>query len=977
MYVHFGARCIKYSFPYMRLLFITCFTILFSLIHRETYATHVRAGEITARRVSETSLTYEIKFTGYYNMDSDGITAARATTDVWFWITGDPRSYQSPRVGGLDGMIDVGNETTRNEYILLYTFPAPGVYTINLGIDNRNVDILNIGPPPTDRLNFFIQSTLAINASLGMNRTPVLLNSPIDQGAIGQRYIHNPGAFDADGDSLAYRLFTPLGATTDGKTAIPFDYRHPNTVPPVGPKEDGTGSAEFYIDAVTGDLIWDAPSVAGMYNVAFIVEEWRNGNKIGEIVRDMQIRIRDAPNNRPELAIPPDLCVEAGTIARYTVTATDPDGDILKLTSTGGVYESSLVDPQLASFQVGQSPPPGTATAVFTWPTGCLHIREEPYEVTFKVEDSPRPGYPNPSLYRKLVDMVTLKIKVYAPAPKNLRAVALDEETRAFRLSWDPYACQLPGAQIVVYRKEGCSDLQIDECQTGLPASSGYTVVARLPANATSYLDNGGGEPLKGGVSYSYRLVVRIPRHGALPTEPNRFVGGAESLASEQACDALPSVTPLLTNVTVDVTDAANGQVTVKWIRPQGIDPAAGGAPFEYRLFRAEGLGGGSYGTTPIAVIPTNHQSGAADTIFIDRNLNTLGAAYHYKLEYYVTRNGALELFDVTEPASTVRLSQGGGVTDQVKLDWAAQVPWDNVSGQVHYVYRKDPATGLFNKIAEVPVVDGQFTYTDDGTDHFALDGNISTTIDPDQVYCYRVETVGSYNSPQIRPDQLFNLSQELCASPSDTTKPCAPVLELPPLDCDNILPGDCQDQGYTNDPKWTYPEECDVQAVTAYNVYFARYEGDPFVLVGTVPAVQGAGGSFLHQGLTSYAGCYYVTAVNRFGEEGPASNTVCRDNCALIAFPNAFTPNGDGKNDVFRPIGCPTFVISMNLRIYNRWGALVWQSQGSEINWDGRSTSGEELPAGQYFYECQATIESVTRGGRTATLKGWIQLLR
>lgn len=966
--------CIKYTFSGMRHFILTFLAICLSLISSELYATHVRAGEITAKRISESTLTYEIKFTGYYNMDANGITAARATTDVYFWITGETAPFKSPRVGGLDGMIDVGNETSRNEYILIYTFPAPGVYTINLGIDNRNADVLNIGPRPTDRLNFFIQSTLAINVSLGMNRTPVLLNSPIDHGAVGQRFIHNPGAFDADGDSLAYRMFTPLGATPDGKTAIPFDYRDPHTVPPIGTKEDGTSPPEFYIDAVTGDLIWDSPSVAGYYNIAFIIEEWRNGNKIGEIVRDMQVQIKDAPNNRPVLDIPPDLCVEAGTLARYTINATDPDGDNLILTSTGGVYEANLVDPQLASFQVGQSQP-GTATGVFTWQTGCAHIREEPYEITFKVEDSPRLGYPNPALFRKLVDMVTLRVKVFAPAPKNLKAVAQDQDgMRAFQLTWDPYVCQVPGAQIVIYRREGCSDLELDECQTGIPETSGYEVVARLPITATSYLDDGGGDDLHGGVSYSYRLVARIPRHGSLPTEPNRFVGGTESVASHQACDALPSVAPLITNVTVDVTDASAGQVTIKWIRPQVIDPKTSG-PFEYRLYRADGLGGGNYGTTPIAVIPTNLQPGVADTIFVDRNLNTLGQAYHYKLEYYVTENGSLKLFDVTEPASTVRLSQGGGVIEQVKLEWAAQVPWDNVSYMVHYVYRKDES-GEFNKIAEVPVVDGEFTYTDDGRDLFVNDGDISTTIDPNKTYCYKVETVGSYNSPQIKPDLLFNFSQELCALPSDDSKPCAPVLELPPLDCENMAVGNCDDSGYVNDPRWTYPDECDIQAVTAYNIYYARYEGDPFRLVGTVPAL-GSDGSFLHQGLTSYAGCYYVTAVNRFGDESPESNIVCRDNCALIAFPNAFSPNGDGKNDIFRPIGCPTFITSIHFKVYNRWGALVWESEGVEINWDGKNSNGVDLPAGQYYYECEATVESVSRQGRKSTTKGWIQLLR
>ncbi len=968
------------------LLFLLLIIGLGALPHTAE-ATHVRAGEITARRISNTSLTYELKFTGYYNMDSEGINAARGTTYVDFWITGDPQYRRTPRVGDLAGMIDVGNQTTRNEYVLIYTFAAPGTYGISLGIDNRNNNILNIGPAPTNQRNFFIQTFLNINAGLGMNRTPVLLNSPIDLAAIGQRYIHNPGAFDADGDSLAFRLHRPLETLDNGKTSTNMDYRHPNLVTPLGPKEDGTFPAVFSIDAITGDLIWDAPSVAGFYNIAFVVEEWRNGNKIGEIVRDMQIIVEDAPNNRPELERPPDLCIEAGTSVQYTVRASDKDANVLTLTSSGGVYHDLLVALPLATFTAATQNPLGTATGLFSWQTSCEHIRDEMYEVTFKVEDGPGPGSPNPGFFKKLVDMVNLRIKVYAPAPKNLRSEPVaDASGRAFRLTWDEYACKVPGAQIVIYRKEGCTDYTPVDCETGLPAALGYTVIARLGVDETSYVDNDNGEGLKRGIAYSYRMVVRIPRHGAGPTEPNRFVGGAESMPSEQVCETLPLLSPLLTNVTVDETDVTNGQITVRWTRPIGYDPNSGGGPFQYRLYRAEGLGGGNFGTTPVATFNTQHVSGTPDTLFVDKQLNTQDKAYHYKLEYYITSDGVLTLFDTTEPASSVRLGQGGASLTQIQLNWVAQVPWDNATGMTHRVYRQDPDNpDVYNQIAEVDV-DGPagFTYTDDGTDRYTADGDASLTLSPEGTYCYKVETVGSYNSSQVRPVLLYNFSQELCVSPSDTSKPCPPVLILDPLDCSELAQESyCGESGFTNELKWEYADnnDCDPALISEYRIYYTRYEGEAFQRIGSVYGPPSPPDSFyLHEGLTSFAGCYYVTAVNRFGNESEPSNTICRDNCAMISFPNVFTPNGDGKNDVFGPIGCSAFVESLEFKVFNRWGVKVWETSSQSdnvVNWDGTNMSGIELPAGQYYYECVAVIESVHRGGTPVRLKGWIQLLR
>jgi gliding motility-associated-like protein len=946
----------------------------------QVFATHFRAGEITARRLSLNVPTYEIKLTGYFD-EIGGKQAADNQNTIVFTIgtiqgTGTPFFLEAPRVS----RVNIGNNTTQNVYIATYTFTTVGAYRISAEADARNENVLNIGPKPTNRLNFYVSTTLEINAAFGLNRTPILRNAPIDIAAVGQRYIHNPAAFDADGDSIAYRMYVPQQRGTDGK-GIDLEYNDPNLTTPPGQTETGATPATFSINRVTGDIIWDAPVTRGYYNIAFIVEEWRDGRLIGEIIRDMQIIVEDARNDRPVLTPLQDICVEAGTLINQKVVATDKNGDKLTLTSASGVYDATLIKPPLATFTVANQGAQGSVTGTFLWQTSCDHIRMGGYGVLFKVEDGPSPTYPNPSLFRKLADMVSFNIRVFGPKPTGLKGTAVADPTgTAYRLNWDAYKCQIAGAKIAIYRAEKCTDLPDDVCVSGIPAGSGYEEIGRVDVNQTTFLDNNGGEGLRAGVSYSYRIVAIFPRPGASPTDPGYLTGGGESLASAEFCLNLPIVMPVITNVTVDSTSTTRGQITVKWIKPA----TAIGLPAQYRLFRATGQNGTSF--TQIAAINTNLTAGAADTLFVDKGLNTEANAYNYKLEYYTTVNGQLTKFDETETASSVRLEQGAAQPNQVGLKWTALVPWDN-RNRVHRIYREDKTKpGTFNRIAEVSVQGPQtFVYSDDGTDRYAADGVTNVTIVKDSTYCYKVETVGSYNNSQIKPSVLYNFSQILCASSSDTTKPCPPVLSLDPLNCDSLRAHPeafCTTTGFTNHLTWAYPaqvggQDCD-PLVTAYRVYYARYEGDTPTLIATVTTPPSPlQTSYDHQGLTSFAGCYFVTAVNRFGSESAPSNTVCRDNCPMFVLPNVFTPNGDNKNDTFQPLECPAFVQSLEFKAFNRWGAQVFSTKDVNINWDGKTNGGKELAAGQYYYEVTIYFESSKKQGTETSMKGWVQLLR
>jgi gliding motility-associated-like protein len=68
-------------------------------------------------------------------------------------------------------------------------------------------------------------------------------------------------------------------------------------------------------------------------------------------------------------------------------------------------------------------------------------------------------------------------------------------------------------------------------------------------------------------------------------------------------------------------------------------------------------------------------------------------------------------------------------------------------------------------------------------------------------------------------------------------------------------------------------------------------------------------------------------------------------------AIPNVFTPNNDGKNDVFALTGlsdpCEDF---LNVLIYNRWGQLVYESNEIDFKWDGKNKNGGAAAEGTYF---------------------------
>lgn len=116
-------------------------------------------------------------------------------------------------------------------------------------------------------------------------------------------------------------------------------------------------------------------------------------------------------------------------------------------------------------------------------------------------------------------------------------------------------------------------------------------------------------------------------------------------------------------------------------------------------------------------------------------------------------------------------------------------------------------------------------------------------------------------------------------------------------------------------------------------------------------------------------AGTYAVTVTNVCGTGNAAVEV--RERSCEIYFPSAFTPNRDGRNDVFR--GLNVFrVRSYHLAVFNRWGQKVFETTDDAAGWDG-TVRGTPAVSGLYTWYC--TVDHPTRGNMH--LKGTVLLLR
>jgi len=134
--------------------------------------------------------------------------------------------------------------------------------------------------------------------------------------------------------------------------------------------------------------------------------------------------------------------------------------------------------------------------------------------------------------------------------------------------------------------------------------------------------------------------------------------------------------------------------------------------------------------------------------------------------------------------------------------------------------------------------------------------------------------------------------------------------------------------------------------------------------------------GSVIQSRTESDAGIYTVQVVNSYGCTG--ESTVWLIPCSLeLIMPNAFTPNGDGRNDVFRPVLLGDVTPSrFFMQIYNSWGELIYETNDYGAGWDG-TVKGSPAPSSVYVYVITFEVPGYINTTTVNPVRGSISLIR
>jgi gliding motility-associated-like protein len=903
--------------PLKNLGLILCLGILPSL----GFSTHNRAGEITYVQTSDlgiecTVTTYTKESSTSADRDSIFIRWGDGTFSVLLRNNGPNQQGES-----------LGNDIKKNIYVGQHTYPSRGTYTIGLQDPNRVDEVRNI--PNSVNVKFYISSTITLlNTQFqGYNSSAVLLQPPIDVGCVGKPFIHNPNAYDPDGDSLSFDLIVPF----QGPDTTISGYIFPDSIFP------GPGNV-ITLNRRTGEFKWLFPPIDGEFNIAIRVNEYRKGILINSMIRDMQIEILNCNNEPPLIIATSQICVVAGQKLELEINAQDLDmpADKVRLSAAGGPL---TLNQSPANFMASTSFEDSPITGTLEWQTSCEHIQSQPYIIVFKAEDQ-QSGQPS------LVDLHTLEILVVGPPPQD---VSGEPESEKIRLSWEsPYSCENAADDYFygfsIWRRVGSNNFPLDTCEPGLDGK-GYDLIdyrSRSTENGRYVFRDSTAEK---GRTYCYRILAEFAKKSQAGN-PFNFVS---SLTSDEVCLQLSRDLPLILNVDVETTAETDGSIFLKWTKPlaEELDTIARPGPYTYEIFRSI-KNANNYSAIPGSSITVPFFQSPIDTFWRDSFLNTEAQSYQYYIDFSYSNQA---FFRQSESASSVYLD----ILESdrtLTLTWTAEVPWDNVTFDVLQINN----AGGVDTIGQTQ--DTFFT--------------VSNLVNED-AYCFKILAYGDYGIAEIE-SPLLNNSQVSCGTPIDTVPPCSPDLSVSNL-CDSeeyISEADFYNLISWNDPIFICEGAEDIHH---FIVLYRPNDTSQWIAIDTI--LYGMGFESVHRPTLTSSGCYSVISVDSVGNHSRVENYICVDNCPLYILPNVFTPNNNGQNDLFRPRQ-RRFIDHIELNVFNRWGALVFSTEDADINWDGTNSKGKDLTDGNYFYTCvvyERHYEGIIR--QEELLSGYIAIIR
>ena len=496
----------------------------------------------------------------------------------------------------------------------------------------RNKAIINIKNPEETGIAFYAEIAPFSKA----NSSPVFGNTPVNILCQGSFFTQNFKISDPDGDSLVMSLVSPKKGSTNpsnpnakGSNDFPIlrsaPYDEVEWKDNFGLETTMLGDPELSIDPATG-VVSVTPMALGDFVFAIRVEEYRKGNKIGEVTRELQYNVtKCSGNTAPVLGqaftgLDQDTIeLYAGEVFKRNAEFTDVENDSVFIRVRGEIFDAEDVgDPEanLFIFQMDNS-----AEAKVVWSPSCEQIRDELYRVTIE-------GYDNGCPF-SAVSRVEFYIKVSKPPtyPKPDPFCVSDAGPDSVLFTWDMnhYGRYYKG--MILEKKE------LDSPWVALDTINGELNISSVVFAKNHRTQN-----------QCFRIrPINICKEKGTPTD---------SFCSTEHLGVVPKQSNVL-NISVNTRE----QIELTWSQNTDFDFS------HYQIYREK---------NDLAFVPFVKIFDQTDTLFID---SLVRADSNYFSYYVVVIDDCEDVSDSSQVATSMRLL--GKVSPyEYELLWNGLVPW-------------------------------------------------------------------------------------------------------------------------------------------------------------------------------------------------------------------------------------------------------------------------------------------------------------
>lgn len=679
-----------------------CLLLTISVMVFKAEASHIMGGSITYECLGNGNYVFQLVF--YRDCNGAEVNTNAQTIRVWNhpslnsitvpYVSTEDISPQGTQVSSVqcfnctapNGNIGIGSIeriTYRSNPVNISGIPPAQGWVFTFDDFSRNGNITNLQTP----LNYGITLTAKIfNVNTSNNichdSSPQFLQNPHFVSCVGKPFKLNLNPVDPDLDSLAISFDQPLNNLNNdpysegvNPSAVPFAAGFSVTDPtPTAAMMPGSQSAQ--VNPQSGEITF-LSNLSGNFNIKIKVTSFRGGQRISEVVYEMQLIVTNCTgNNNPPVVTPPfsgsfETTVMAGDLVNFNFTSTDveslQDGTPQSNTilPTGllfgpdpGVNTGCLISPCPTV-----NPAPSVtgihgADLTFNWQTDCDHLLDAngneldmiPYQFVFRVQDD----------YCPIPEVIYETVTVNVVNPGAIQAPQITciqgSGSGDFTINWTPVAN--PNGTFIEY--------QLHTVQNGL--------IASIPAIGTaSYTHTGVTDDL------DYFITV---------------VSGCSGQARRNS--------DTVSNIYLNLSNLNPGIAVLDWNNP--ANPAQTSMGDYYYIHREYPAGV----WTIIDSVPygTAHYEEVIDIcdVFLNYQVTLNNAPCNYTSQI----NGAI-FTDQTPPDIPVIVNVTiDTLTNETSITWT-NPPQPDTYGYI--IYMQDPQTGF---LIELDTIYGMFntTYT-------------------------------------------------------------------------------------------------------------------------------------------------------------------------------------------------------------------------------------------------------------------------